>query len=205
MSQISRDFRQRNQSRRPKVFGCAVAIAVVSVLVVQAVTSVREANKRSHAELERSRQKWRLVTVESVRNGRTQAGVSDVLLLEMLANDPQCVDTITSVWFHMADLVDPRFGRLREFKNAKEIGFYDCENADNIIDIAKEMDTVESLYFEVTRISPQSRQNLAQFRNLKKVHFEQIVDDGVIDELNKLLPNVNVEAPYPASKEPSIR
>jgi hypothetical protein len=146
-----------------------------------------------------------MVTFEAVKNGRTQAGVSDVILLEMLANDPQCVENITSIWFTMADLGDSRFVRLREFKNAKEIGFYDCDNADNIVDIAKDMDAVESLYFEVTQISPLSRQKLALFRNLKKVHFEQIVEDGVIDELEKLLPNVDVEAPYPASKEPSVR
>ncbi|MBL7040429.1 MAG: hypothetical protein ISR77_17460 [Pirellulaceae bacterium] len=155
--------------------------------------------RRSQAELEREQQERRLRTIAEIRSGRGDVMIWDAELLEMLVDDPQCVQTVTSIHFFMADLGDPRFRRVREFENVNNIGFYDCGNADNVIVAAKDMASIESLFFEVTRISSESLKSLAAFPNLKKVRFEQVVADETIDELSRLLPDVAVEAPFPAS------
>ena len=188
---------------RPKsaVSGCIVAVVVVAALFGLLITAGYYSAKRSQAEYERKQQERRLRAVADIRSGRGDVSISDAELLEMLADDPECVQTVTSIYFFMADLGVSRFQRVREFGNVNDIGFYDCRNADNVMVVAKDMASIESLFFEVTGISDESLQSLAAFPNLKKVRLEQVVADETIDELNELLPDVIVEAPFPASKE----
>jgi len=61
---------------------------------------------------------------------------------------------------------------------------------------------LESLFIEVTLLSDASLELLAEFPRLKNVHFEQVVIDETIARLNELLPDVNVETPFPASRQP---
>ena len=140
--------------------------------------------------------------VVNVTSGSRDVSNSDVELLEMLLDAPLCRENVTSIFFDTADLGDPRFRRVSEFPNVIVIGFYDCRNADNVIFVAKDMPTVESLFFEVTGSSHQSMQSLAGFANLKKVHFEQVMPNARIDELNELLPYVDVQTPWAETKEP---
>ena len=190
-------------TKKPKsaVSGCVVAVtALLALLIPVGYYSAR----RSQAELERKQQERRQRIVADVKSGRSDVMIWDAELLEMLVDDPQCVQTVTSIHFFMADLGDPRFRRVREFENVNTIGFYECGNADNVMVVAKDMASIESLFFEVTRISDGSLRSLPAFPNLKKVRLEQVVADETIDELNRLLPNVAVEAPFPASKEPKF-
>ena len=192
------------QIRRPApgVKGCVIAIIVAVFIVGALIVLAYFAIQRRDAEFARQRQERRLRAVEAVRAGRTLVSVNDGELLALLADDAECVKTVKFIYFSMADLSDPRFGRLNEFPNLKEVGFYDCSNADAVLTVAKKMNSVESLFFEVTAISDSSLEAIAEFPNLEKVHFEQVVPDETIKRLNSLLPNVNVETPFPASKEP---
>jgi hypothetical protein len=173
---------------------CGIGLTMVGLAVYRAATVSREEFLKN--QLER-----RLQTVADAKAGRAQVTIDDAETLEMLARDPQCVANVTSVIFVMADLNDARFGRLKDLRNVTEVGFYECENVDNVLSVASEMGTVEELYFEVTRLSDESIQTLTKFPKLKKVRFEQVVADDTIDDLNKLLPNVDIETPYPASGE----
>ena len=103
----------------------------------------------------------------------------------------------------MADVGGPEFARLDEFPSLTDVGFYDCSNADSLMPAASTLPQLESLFFEVTLLSDDSLELLAKFQRLKKVHFEQVMDDKTIAKLNELLPNVNVETPFPASQEPT--
>lgn len=178
-----------------------MAVMVAVVVVGALVSFAFLVRQQSLAEFARQQQQRRMRAVEAVRAGRTDVSVSDGELMAMLADDADCVKRITVIVFFMADLGDSRFTRVREFNNARELGFYDCRNADSVIAVAKEMSTVESLYFEVTRISDGSMQALAEFPQLKKVRFEQVMPDATIDELKKSLPHVDVEAPWTESRE----
>lgn len=104
----------------------------------------------------------------------------------------------------MTDLADSRFRRLAELNNVVHVGFYECQNADNVLLVAKDMDSIQSIRFEATRISDQALRSLGEFPDLRKVHFEQVVADETIEWLNELLPNTTVETPFPASKEPQF-
>lgn len=141
--------------------------------------------------------------VANVTSGCRDVLISDAKLLEMLLDAPLCRENVTSIFF-MVDLGDLRFRRVSEFPNFIVIGFYDCRNAGNVISVAKDLPTVESLFFEVTENSPRSMQSLAGFANLKKVHCEQVMPDAKTDELNELLPHVDVQTPWAESKEPEF-
>lgn len=188
-----------------RISGCVIAILVAVVVVSALVCFAFFARQRSRAEFARQQHERRLRTVEAVKAGRTEVSVSDAELLAMLTDDAECAEKVTAIFFFMADLGDPRFRRVREFNNVKKIGFYDCRNADNMIAVGKEMPNVESLFFEVTGISDRSMQSLAEFPQLKKVRFEQVMPDATIDELKRLLPHVEVDAPWPESKELEYR
>jgi hypothetical protein len=187
--------------RTPATSGCFILVSIAAVALGVASSEIYYSGSVHKAEFVRRQQERRLEAVADVKAGRSQVLIYDVEMIEMLADDPQCIANVTSVVFVMADLSDAKFYRLKELRNVEEIGFYDCRNADNVLSVAKEMDSVQELFFEVTKISEQSIQSLAGFPNLKKVHFEQIVPDETIAKLNTLLPNANVETPYPASKE----
>jgi hypothetical protein len=183
---------------KPVMAGCALAFGIAAVLFTLFAVGADQSYQARRAERARQQQKLRLREVADAKAGRANISIYDVELLEMLADDPQCIANITSVYFYMRDLGDPRYRRLTELHNVETIGFYSCDNVDNILAIAKDMESVQTLFFEATTVSDQSIHLLAEIPNLKKVRFEQIVAEETIEKLNDLLPNVQVEAP----KEP---
>jgi len=86
-------------STRPNGSVFAVLIAIGTLVVLIAV--VIFARQRSCADFE---QKRRENTVQDVLNGRTDVSVDDGRLLEMLADNLKCAESITSIQFFMADL-----------------------------------------------------------------------------------------------------
>jgi len=174
------------------------AIAVLVTLVVLAYS----ARKHTQSEFARDQQERRRRMFADVKSGRSDVSVSDAALIELLANDPKCVEALTLIHFFAADLSDPHFRRVADLVNVNEMSFYCCGNADNVIAVAKDMKSLRSLSFEGTPVSDQSLESLAEFQSLKGVRFEQVMADETIAWLNGLLPNVKVKAPYPASKEP---
>jgi len=180
-------------------YSCVGAFAVAVGLVRAVLMCAYVARKQLSEDIARDQQERRLRMFADVQSGRSDVSVSDAALIEMFANDPKCVETLTLVHFFAADLSDPRFRRVADLVNVNEMGFYDCENADNVLAVSKDMNSIQTLSFEVTRISDQSLRSLAEYPNLKKIRFEQVMADKTIAWLNELLPNVNVKAPYPAS------
>ena len=183
--------------------GCLYAIFVSAAIVAVLFVAIKSARQQAAADMERRQQERREKAVQTVLDGRTDVSVSDGELLTMLADNPQCANSITSIHFFMADVGGPEFARLDEFPSLTDVGFYDCSNADSLMPAASTLPQLESLFFEVTLLSDDSLELLAKFQRLKKVHFEQVMDDKTIAKLNELLPNVNVETPFPASQEPT--
>jgi hypothetical protein len=107
----------------------------------------------------------------------------------MLANDPDCIKNITSICFSMLDLSDPRFRQTASLTRLHTVGFYDCHNADNVLDSIRGMPTVESVCFEVSHITESGIRSLATLPNLKRVEFEQILSADEIELLRRYLPH----------------
>jgi hypothetical protein len=84
----------------------------------------------------------------------------------------------------------------------KRIVFYSCGGADDLLHAMKGMPSVEDLYFEVSGLSDDGVRVLGTFPNLKKVHFEQVIDREREKLLRDTLPGVEVEIPYPEAAEP---
>ena len=146
------------------------------------------------AEVERVLQEDREKWVAEVRAGNSDVNIDDAKMLQMLTDDPVCRENVTTICFTRINLGDPQFRYVREFPNLTELFFYDCDNADNVMAAAKDVPGIESLYFEVTHVSDETLRSFAEFPNLKKVRFEQVMRDATIDELRRLLPDVQIEA-----------
>ena len=138
-----------------------------------------------------------LQIVAELKKEPLQVPIYDIELLEMLIKDPQCVENAIEIVFFMADLSDPRFLQVNQLSNLQDIGFIDCFHADKILPSLKQLDSLYSIYFEVSPISNDSIEFLAKIPNLKKVRFEQILPDETIQKLNQLLPHVTIELPLP--------
>lgn len=175
-------------------FGCLGILSAALLVLVLLAFALLFTIKHDQAELERSRQKRREKSMALVRSGRTDVGIGDIEMLEMLLNDPTCRENVTSIYFTNVKLADPRFGRVREFPNLTELSFYCCDNADNVVATSKGIPGIESLFFEVTQISDETLHSLAEFPNLKSLHFEQVMPDAQIATLRKLIPEVEIEA-----------
>lgn len=61
---------------------------------------------------------------------------------------------------------------------------------------------ISEVFFEMPDLLDEDYLILKDFPHLKKVHFEHVMEDEWIDRLKSELPNVEVSAPFPLSKEP---
>ena len=135
-----------------RLYAIFVSAAIVAVLFV----AIKSARQQAAADMERRQQERREKAVQTVLDGRTDVSVSDGELLTMLADNPQCANSITSIHFFMADVGGPEFARLDEFPSLTNVGFYDCSNADSLMPAASTLPQLESLFFEVTLLSDDS-------------------------------------------------
>ena len=178
--------------------GCATIAALICGAVLLATRYARE---QSRLAFEREQAQRRQEAFEKVRSGDHNIFVDDAELLQMLANDAECVKNLTEVVFFMADLTPEYAEHIARLTNVRSIGFYDTDGADYILQHAGEL-PIEELSFETTPLSDDSLRNLSKFSKLREVHFEQVLDRDAIAILETLRPEVAVRIPYPEDKEP---
>jgi hypothetical protein len=157
--------------------------------------------EQSRLNIERRRAQWRQKWFDDVKNGDTQAMVMDSELLPMLANDPECVANLESLYFSCVTIAPEDAKHVARLTNVKDIGFYDTSGADVILDHAGGL-PIESLFFECSPVSHDSLRALSEFSKLQKVHFEQGMSPDEIAILKELRPEIVVEIPYPSESEP---
>lgn len=170
----------------------ALVIGMFTFLIVLAIGFV--SYRIQNSAIKRQAKEHRHGTIEDVRAGKRSVVVKNGKLIEMLADDKQCVSTVESLTFFIADLNEPGFHRVGEFQNLTDVGFYSCDNIDSVINTIKECEKIETLYFETSSYSDVTLDCLAEFPALKQVHFEEVLNDQEMAQLIEMLPGVEINA-----------
>ena len=196
------DANPSDGSRQPlrQRLRCLTCAIVMVIVVLFATRHIRE---KSRLTFESEQAQRRQDAFEKVKHGDHIVHVDDSRLLQLLANDPECVKNLTELVFFAADVPAEDARHVARLTNVRSIGFYDTDGADYVLQHARGL-PVEELGFETTRISDDSLRNLSEFTRLKRVHFEQVMDRDAIAILDTLPPEVAVRIPYPEDKKSKL-
>lgn len=176
-------------------------LTILILLAIGLPLGISYLRRQARLNLERQRAEWRQKCFDDVKNGDTQAMVMDSLLLPMLAQDPECVANVRSLYFSMVNIDSTVAQNVASLTNVEDIGFYDTSGADIVLRHARRL-PIESLFFEVSHVSHDSLRALSEFPKLKKVHFEQVMAPDEIAILKALPSGIVVEVPYLSENEP---
>lgn len=180
---------------------CLTCLAVLVLLAIALPLGISYLREQSRLAVERRQAEWRQKWFDDVKNGDAQVSVMDPLLLPMLANDADCVANLEYLHFAMVDIKPEDAKHVARLTNVKKIGFYDTRGADSVLKHARDL-PIESLFFEIARLSGDSLRSLSDFPKLTKVHFEHVMYPDEIAILKTLRSDIAVEVPYPSENEP---
>lgn len=180
-----------------RVAGClGVAITILAILGF-GMAQLRRQVQRS---LERAGEQWRQKSFDAVKQGHSSALVSDSKLLPMLANDADCRRIVKRLDFASTDIDRSDASYVAELPNVTSMTFYCTRGTEELLLAARTL-PITDLHFEMPDLPDTSYLILKDFPQLKKVRFEQVMDDAWIERLKSELPGVIVDAPFPRSQE----
>lgn len=189
----SADLPSKNSARGRLIAGAIVA-SVLAALVIAVQFKMR--SDQRHFELRQAEEREKSVrVVQAGDDGENVVVFLDSRLIEMLAADPKCVANLKTLRLDMADLSGPETAAASKLVNVRRISFYNCTAANNLIAVMQGSSAVEEIRFEVTSLSDDGVRLLGTFPNLRRVHFQQIVDAERVKLLRRSLPGVELELP----------
>jgi hypothetical protein len=153
---------------------CLAAVVVVGVIlaVLIGVTlwAAARSAERSRREFEQRQADRRTEFFNRVKAGEdgSRMSIMDPLLLEMLAGDAECAANLTTLQFSMVDVSGTPAAAAKSLRNVREIGFYDCGGADDLLRALEGSPAVEEIFFEMA-ITSEMIPSMSTFSNLKKV------------------------------------
>ncbi len=156
--------------------------------------------QQSQYSLERKRQEIRDAEFEAVRQGDSSALVMDSRLLPMLAGNAECRKHVTSLTFAETEIDAADAPFVAQLSGVTSMTFYCTRGTQDLLLAARSLPVAE-LSFESPDLRPESYLILKDFPNLKRLRFEQVMDDAWIDRLKMEMPGVTIDAPYPASEQ----
>ncbi len=139
--------------------------------------------------------------VDNVKSGNPRAWVMVSKLLPMLAGDPDCRRIVTSLEFTARHFDTTDAQSVSELKNVSSMMFYCTNGTKDLLHAARTLPVISEIYFEMPDMLPDDYMLLKEFPQLKKVRFEQVMDDEWIERLKSEMPSVLIDAPFPRSKE----
>ncbi len=144
------------------LFGC-VGIFFLAYCILNTAKHHRLSQQRAVFEIQRLtiHEPFRLI-----KEGRSSTAISDLTLLDKLADDADCVRNLASVTFSGVSFRDIDSAKLEELRNLVSIGFYDCKYVDKVI--SKCMGPqVHSISLDTTRLSPESLELLRKAKSIE--------------------------------------
>ncbi len=187
--------------QKSRNLGCLYAAIVLISFFACSVLVVRHDQQQIQHSREIRRANHRAEVVSEVMAGDSSVVIDDLELLRLLAQNPRCTSTIERITFTMMTFDSEVAKFAGQFKKLRNLGFYDCHGADCVIVACSEL-PVEELFFETTAVSDDQLASLQNFKSLRKVRFEQIVDSRQAEILQQLPSTVTIEIPFPEEIEP---
>ena len=179
--------------------GCLAMAGVLVAVLGLMVWGLIAGSEREHQEFEKRQATRRQDYVAEVKAGGdgSRMTVDSPILVEMLANDPDCVANLTTLQFSMAELDDPRIAAIKKLENLRAISLYDCEGMDALATAIEGMPFIERIWYEGGGFSAAGVESLATLPNLKRLEIEWGVDSTHEEFLRSTLPNVEIKLPPP--------
>jgi hypothetical protein len=187
-----------------RVIGWLIAIALLTLFTALFAYELHYSERRRSEEHGRLEHQRAAKAFAKVKSGATDVAINSPELIVMLANDKDCINNLRSIYFFMAVMSDPRYAQTANLTNVADISFYDCNDLDRFLVTINGMPSLTTLYFESVKLDDDILKSLRSFPNLKKVQFDQILDQHQIEVLAKEVPNVIAEGVDPISGEPMI-
>lgn len=176
------------------------ALWLCMILISAAALAVAVHNYQSGRQLERTRLEARQKQFNAVKQGDTSALIMDSRLLPMLADDADCRRLLTSLTFAATDIDSAHAPHVAKLTNVTSMTFYCTKGTKDLLLAARSL-SLTDLSFEGPDLQPDSYLILKDFPHLKRVRFEQVMDDALIDRLKLEMPGVTIDAPHPASEQ----
>ena len=127
----------------------------------------------------------------------------DSKLLPMLATDSDCQKNVTRLDFASTEIDSDDALYIAELPNVTSMTFYCTQGTKHALRAASKL-PITDLFFEMPDLPVESYIMLKDFPHLKKVRFEQVMEDEWIERLKSELPGVNIDTPFPRSQEPGF-
>ena len=182
--------RKPNTLRRPAFFfAFVVAVAAISF------TTFTQLRYRARLAQELRSQEWQQKSIDAVKMGNPTAWVMDSKVLPMLANDSECKQIVTSLDFTSTEIDASDATAVGRLTNVTSMMFYCTTGTEHVLKAATDL-PITDLYFEVPDLEAESYLMLKDFSNLKKVHFEHVMDSAWIERLKSELPGVDINSPF---------
>jgi hypothetical protein len=176
-------------------------LGIVCVILAGLFFGIAQIRKLTELNRDKRQSEFRQLFFDKVKQGDSSAVVIDSQLLPMLANDSQCQQVVTALEFAEINIESVDAPYVAQLKNVTRMSFYCTTGTKELLMHARSLPITE-LYFEMPDLLDEDYLILKDFPHLQKVHFEHVMEDEWIDRLKSKLPNVEVAAPFPLSKEP---
>lgn len=176
---------------------------VVALMLGMVVTGVMVLRERAAKRLVREAAARRLKTFAQAKAGSGAVLVSDSKLLPMLADDRDCRRQTTRLEFTSITVQAEDAGRVAELSNIDSLSFYCTRGTAAVLKAARELPITE-VYFEMPDLEADEYWVLRDYQQLRKVHFEQVMDSTWIEEFRAALPGVEVETPFVRSDQDKL-
>ena len=113
----------------------------------------------------------------------------------MLANDSECKQIVTSLDFTSTEIDVSDATAVGRLTNVTSMMFYCTTGTEHVLKAATDL-PITDLYFEMPDLEAESYLMLKDFSNLKKVHFEHVMDSAWFERLKSELPGVDINSPF---------
>ena len=178
------------------------AISVFLIIAVGIGVGIGYRNRNDHQALELRRNEYRVDQLSKVLAGDHSVNIYDTELVSLLAANPICVETVHNMFFANVTIDEKCAQQVATFHRLRKLGFCSCRDAERVIRSCVEL-PVEELFFETTPVSDEVIMLLPEFKSLRRVHFEQVVDSQQSTLLKALPSSTIVETPFLADGEAS--
>lgn len=180
--------------------GCLKSLVFPAVVLVLFVIGLPFLQEQQQLALERRNAERRQELFDAVKRGEPRALIMDSKLLQMLANDADCVANLRELDFSMTKITAEDARHVSRMSNLELLYFYGTHGADFVLENAREL-PIKKMGFEMARLSKDSLRSLSDFKELTEVHFEHVMVPDEIEILKALPMRTRVRIPHPSQNE----
>lgn len=183
--------------------GCLKSLVFPALVLALIAFGIPLLRQQQQLALDRRNAERRQELFDAVKRGEPRVLIMDSKLLQMLADDTDCVANLRELDFSMTKVTAEDASHVSRMSNLELLYFYDTHGADFVLESAREL-PIKKMGFEMARLSKDSLRSLSDFQELTEIHFEHVMFPNEIEILTSLPARTKVQIPYPSEDEPGL-